>query len=133
MGLRVCAKHTSAPARRCQAGQLLEIQQYDNSGERKLTDIVADEGRPVRLRFSRTADNLPREEELGLCMDLHQAVEKLKLAQGSDSARDVFQSNNHMGIIGSLHRLSRLVNRFDDMYGITYRIGRHVPGTSNDC
>jgi hypothetical protein len=49
------------------------------------------------------------------------------------NARDVFQSNNRMGVSGSLHRMSRLVNRFGDMCGITYRIGRHVPGTSSDC
>ena len=38
-----------------------------------------------------------------------------------------------MAVSGCLHRISRLENRYGDMCGLTYRIGRHVPGNVNSC
>ena len=35
-----------------------------------------------------------------------------------------------MGVNQTLHRISALKNRYGDVCGLTYRIGRHVPGMS---
>ena len=53
-----------------------------------LTDVIADLGRPVRLRFncSITADSQAREQELPITMDLNQALcnlNVLRLSEGS--------------------------------------------------
>lgn len=33
-----------------------------------------------------------------------------------------------MGVSQTLHRISALKNRYGDVCGLTYRIGRHIPG-----
>lgn len=43
-----------------------------------LTDIIADSGRPIRLRFSASSDEDSREVELAVCMNMQQAVQQLK-------------------------------------------------------
>ena len=53
-----------------------------------LTDIIADSGRPVRLRFSCSidADSQAREQQLPITMDLKQALcnlNVLRLSEGS--------------------------------------------------
>ena len=176
-----------------------------------LTDIIADTGTPVRLRFSCsiTADSQAREQELPMTINLKQALCNLRLlclsqvdnsgelcsvlvclpllawpvqfqrccrithdydqsivyytcqtrppAQGvafpvdktetqiegakmlpslflkrfllyAGTPRDLFQHSNRMGVSQTLHRISALKNRSGDICGLTYRIGRHVPG-----
>ncbi|WIA32455.1 hypothetical protein OEZ86_003276 [Tetradesmus obliquus] len=39
-------------------------------------------------------------------------------------------SDNRMGVPGSLHRISAMRNRQGDIYGLTYRVGRHLPGVA---
>ncbi len=46
----------------------------------------------------------------------------------ADVSDDIFQFNNRMGVSGTLHRISALKNRYGKVCGLTYRIGRHVPG-----
>ena len=47
-----------------------------------------------------------------------------------DASIDLFQHSNRMGISQTLHRISALKNRHGDVCGLTYRIGRHIPGES---
>lgn len=46
--------------------------------ERILSDIVADEGRPVRLRYCSTSEAPAREEELPAQLDINKAVAIIK-------------------------------------------------------
>ena len=54
----------------------------------KLTDIVADSGRPVRLRFSCSirAGSQEREQELTVTMDLKQALGRLNVVRLCESS-----------------------------------------------
>ncbi len=50
---------------------------------------------------------------------------------GTDQKRalpDPFSFDNRMGIDGSLHRISAIRDRDRSIIGLTYRIGRHIPG-----
>lgn len=40
----------------------------------------------------------------------------------------LFQDRNRMGVSQTLHRISAMKNRCDEVCGLTYRIGRHIPG-----
>ena len=44
-------------------------------------------------------------------------------------AGDPFHADNRMGLTGTLHRISAIRDRDGSVIGLTYRIGRHVPGT----
>ena len=43
-------------------------------------------------------------------------------------AGDPFHADNRMGLTGTLHRISAIRDRDGSVIGITYRIGRHMPG-----
>ncbi len=43
---------------------------------------------------------------------------------------DPFTSDNRMGVPGELHRISAMRNREGQIIGLTYRIGRHMPGVA---
>ena len=43
-------------------------------------------------------------------------------------AGDPFHADNRMGLTGTLHRISAIKDRDGSVIGLTYRIGRHVPG-----
>ena len=47
-------------------------------GVRVLSDIVADLGRPVRLRYCSHADDLEREEDLACCLEMQEALVLIK-------------------------------------------------------
>jgi hypothetical protein len=40
----------------------------------------------------------------------------------------MFSDTNRLGVPGSLHRISAMRDREGVVYGLTYRVGRHVPG-----
>lgn len=46
---------------------------------------------------------------------------------------DMFQDSNRMGVSQTLHRISALKNRHGDVCGLTYRIGRHIPGKEHSA
>ena len=41
---------------------------------------------------------------------------------------DMFKHSNRMGLSGTLHRISALKNHHNEVCGLTYRVGRHIPG-----
>ncbi len=47
-----------------------------------------------------------------------------------DIGEDPFHEDNRMGVEGTLHRISAIRNRDKQksVIGLTYRIGRHMPG-----
>lgn len=53
-------------------------------------------------------------------------TERSLLHAGAPGA--LFQDRNRMGVSQTLHRISALQNRHGDVCGLTYRIGRHIPG-----
>lgn len=57
----------------------------------RLTDIIADSGRPVRLRFgcSISAVSQAREQELPVTMDLKQALCSLSILRSSEGSGDL--------------------------------------------
>lgn len=42
-----------------------------------------------------------------------------------------FNDANRAGLPGTLHRISAMRNREDSIIGMTYRVGRHIPGTAD--
>ena len=47
---------------------------------------------------------------------------------GGSSGVDLFQSDGRAGVPGTLHRISAIRDRQGCIVGLTYRVGRHVPG-----
>ena len=49
-----------------------------------------------------------------------------------DASADLFYADNRMGVEGTLHRISAIRNRdtHRSVIGLTYRVGRHMPGQS---
>jgi stage III sporulation protein AA len=84
----------------------------------RLTEVVLDLGRPVQLRLPR--DILVQSYVVGV-EDLEYVVQRV----------GAFRADNRVGVEGTLHRISAIRNRYQDLVGVTIRIGRHLPGTAN--
>ena len=54
----------------------------------------------------------------------------LLAAAAPASAGTLFSSDNRLALPGSLHRISAMRDPSGQVYGLTYRIGRHVPGAA---
>ncbi|DBA79023.1 TPA: PFAM ATPase associated with various cellular activities (AAA) [Trebouxia sp. C0004] len=92
-------------------------------------EVVADKGRPVVIRFSDgSAMELPD------CMHITDALAKLtESVDHGDTLTDLFYADNRLGVEGTLHRISAIRNRdkHRSVIGLTYRVGRHMPGVAN--
>ena len=64
---------------------------YRHFFPQQLTDIVADIGRPVRLRFSHSTSHV-KQHDLSICMDIQQALQELQNAHGMQGSDDVYRS-----------------------------------------
>ncbi|DBB17921.1 TPA: PFAM ATPase associated with various cellular activities (AAA) [Trebouxia sp. C0006] len=96
----------------------------------RVTGIVADVGRPVRIRFDSTQKGT-REYSLSVDLDIAEAVQALKGAQKqlqTGRPADYFGVRNRMSLRGSLHRISAMKGDQGDIQGLTYRVGRHISG-----
>lgn len=83
-----------------------------------LVEIVVDLHRPVQLRFPGDYVLLPHDATQA---DLEFVVQRVGL----------FRSDNRAGIEGTLHRISAIRNRYQDLVGLTMRVGRHLPGVAD--
>jgi stage III sporulation protein AA len=84
----------------------------------RLTEVVLDLGRPVQLRLPgdiHVLSYVVGEE------DLEYVVQRV----------GAFRADNRVGVEGTLHRISAIRNRYQDLVGVTIRIGRHLPGTAD--
>jgi len=82
-----------------------------------LVEIVVDLNRQVQLRFHGDYLLLPH---WATQADLEFIVQRVGL----------FRSDNRAGIEGTLHRISAIRNRYQDLVGVTMRIGRHLAGVA---
>eukprot|EP00798_Chlamydomonas_sp_ICE-L_P011092 gene11092-18706_t len=57
--------------------------------------------------------------------------EETSQAQSDPTRADPFSSDGRMGVAGTLHRISGIRNRDGRVYGLTYRISRHMPGIAD--
>ncbi len=57
-------------------------------------------------------------------------IEVLMQCFAGDRSADLFYADNRMGVEGTLHRISAIRNRdtHRSVIGLTYRVGRHMPG-----
>ena len=94
---------------------LLEL---DNLEE--LEEIIIDLGYCPEVRFSNTVHRL---KELG-----ETSIEDIN---GITERTGIFNTDNRAGIERTLHRISAIRNRSQDIIGLTCRIGRAVEGTVN--
>ncbi len=83
-----------------------------------LVEIVVDLNRQVQLRFYGDYILLPHHATQA---DLEFIVQRI----------GVFRSDNRTGIEGTLHRVSAIRNRYQDVVGVTMRVGRHLSGVAD--
>ena len=83
-----------------------------------LVEIVVDLNRQVQLRFHGDYILLPHHATQA---DLEFIVQRV----------GVFRNDNRTGIEGTLHRVSAIRNRYQDVVGVTMRVGRHLPGAAD--
>lgn len=83
-----------------------------------LVEIVVDLNRQVQLRLQGDYLLLPHHTTQA---DLEFIVQRV----------GVFRSDNRAGIEGTLHRISAIRNRYQDLVGVTLRVGRHLPGVAD--
>jgi stage III sporulation protein SpoIIIAA len=91
----------------------------------KLIEVVLDLGRIPEARFSKRRTVILGEESVSKEM-----IKNVLLQIGS------FDFRNRSGIEGTLHRISCIKNRNEEIIGLTMRIGRSVTGTieiMKDC
>ncbi|MBI2973755.1 MAG: AAA family ATPase [Armatimonadetes bacterium] len=81
----------------------------------RLVEVVMDLGRPAQLRLPGDFSLLPHTVRTE---DLEYVVQRV----------GAFRSDNRVGVEGTLHRISAIRNRYQDLVGVTIRIGRHLPG-----
>ena len=90
----------------------------DPSLRDRLTEVVLDLGCPAQLRLP--GDILVLSYVVGV-EDLEYVVQRV----------GAFRADNRVGVEGTLHRISAIRNRYQDLVGVTIRIGRHLPGTAD--
>lgn len=83
-----------------------------------LVEIVLDLHRQVQLRLHKDYLLLPYQVTQA---DLEFIVQRV----------GVFRSDNRAGIEGTLHRISAIRNRYQDLIGLTMRVGRHLSGVAD--
>lgn len=83
-----------------------------------LLEIVVDLDRQVQLRFHGDYLLLPHRATQ---TDLEFIVQRV----------GVFRGDNRAGIEGTLHRISAIRNRYQDLVGVTMRVGRHLSGVAD--
>jgi stage III sporulation protein SpoIIIAA len=77
----------------------------------------------VTVRFADdTEDDIPEP------FSVTEALQCLAASKGRSSTDPLFYADNRTGIPGTLHRVSAMRGRDSRILGLTYRIGRHVPG-----
>ena len=91
-----------------------------------LRDIIFDLGQPARASFMQSGGNLIQNlsDELGgnvMQSDLDSILERLEGKFGPD---------NRAGLDGCLHRISAMRNLQDQIYGLTFRVGRSIRGNA---
>jgi stage III sporulation protein AA len=91
-------------------------------GSSELMELVMDQGRKPALWNIRD-ECMFAQQELS-AEQLTECVDKL-LAHGKQ-----FTEDNRVGINKTLHRISAIKNRLNVVVGLTYRVGRHIPGVS---
>ncbi len=79
---------------------------------------MVDLNRPVQLRFPGDYVLLPHNATQA---DLEFILQRVGF----------FRSDNRAGIEGTLHRISAIRNRYQDLVGVTMRVGRHLPGVAD--
>lgn len=95
---------------------------------RQLVEVVVDLGRPPVLWFS-DGTNIQAQTEI---TETDIAVCLGALLNGEKQ----WTSDNRIGLSRTLHRISAIKNRVGKIVGLTYRIGRHIPGVAQmirDC
>lgn len=83
-----------------------------------LLEIVVDLNRHVQLRFPGEYILLPHRATQA---DLEFIVQRI----------GAFRTDNRTGIEGTLHRISAIRNRYQDLVGVTVRVGRHLAGVAD--
>lgn len=86
-------------------------------------------GNNMTCSLTRHQSNLlTRASAFAVRQGLH-ATQGLRQSLGLSCAGDPFHADNRMGLAGTLHRISAIRDRDGSVIGLTYRIGRHAPGT----
>lgn len=83
-----------------------------------LLEIVVDLDRHVQLRFHGDYALLPHRATQA---DLEFILQRI----------GAFRGDNRAGIEGTLHRISAIRNRYQDLVGVTVRVGRHLSGVAD--
>jgi hypothetical protein len=89
--------------------------------------LQADSGCVLQARLSDGSTS-----ELPVSLDIRRALKRLAAAKqqagSTDAPGQLFGSDNRAGVPGTLHRISAIRGRRGDVLGLTYRVGRHLPG-----
>ena len=80
-----------------------------------IEEIAVDLGRPLQIK---TFDRHDAHDQIVTRDDLHYIIHRI----------EGFRSDNRTGIDGTLHRLSAVRDRYDEIIGVTVRVGRFVSG-----
>lgn len=80
-----------------------------------IEEVAIDLGRPLQTK---TGDDHQAHDQIVSRDDLHYVIHRI----------EGFRSDNRTGIDGTLHRLSAVRDRYDEIIGITVRVGRFVSG-----
>lgn len=90
----------------------------------KLRDIVLDLGKPPYAYFG--AERVFLVDDPSILVS-REEIEKVVSLIG----REKFGTNNRAGIDGCLHRISAMLNKRSEIYGLTLRVGRSVTGNAD--
>jgi hypothetical protein len=91
-----------------------------------LVQLQADSGCTLQARMSDGST-----VELPVELDMHEALKRLATAKGLPGSIDLdklFGGDNRAGVPGTLHRIAAMRGKQGEVLGLTYRVGRHVPG-----
>jgi stage III sporulation protein SpoIIIAA len=87
----------------------------DDVDTENLLEVVVDIGRPLEFRYP---DGIEQTEVVITREDLDACMKHLPK----------FGSNNRAGLDGTIHRISQILDRFNEPVGLTYRVGRTFEG-----
>mmetsp|Transcript_19851 Transcript_19851/g.29528 ORF Transcript_19851/g.29528 Transcript_19851/m.29528 type:complete len:713 (+) Transcript_19851:107-2245(+) len=118
-------------------------QQVIQNHQGKLMEIVLDLGRPVKCLFqnqdvSDSVDKVIIPKCIVTTEMLEETIKRIKKckvdsdfsARFNDESDIDFTEDHRTGLPKTLHRISRHLDRKDELLGLTFRVGRHVKGSA---
>ena len=100
----------------------------EDQPDKVFVELVLDNHAAPCVRFG---DNTETDLPVYTADFVSEALKQLEKTQEAEKVGFFFTKDNRVGLSGTLHRISAIRDRHQEITGLTYRVGRHIGGVAN--